>query len=194
MEVVKCEKCGEEITEGKFCPNCGTKVAEKVIENSKNEDNNVETKQDSAVNQDLQNQKITLNKSTLIVLLAVIIGLVVGFILYRVGGLVKEENAAIKVDISMTSYYGHIDYILEELGLDFDLVTMGANCYTGVQKNEFVTEKYGILHTEFRYCKTNYTTIFRVYNDERDQPLREPKAGELARFDSYGKKISSSTY
>ena len=100
------------------------------------------------------------------------------------------DNKAIKVDISMTSYYGNIDYILDELGLDFDLVTMGANCYTGVQKNEFKTEKYGILHTEFRYCKSNSTQVFRVYNTEEDQPLREPRYGELPSFDRYGKVVS----
>lgn len=109
----------------------------------------------------------------------------------------KEEerynNLPIKVDISMTSYYGSIDYILYELGLDFDLVTMGANCYTGVQKNEFETEKYGLLHTEFRYCKSNKTTVFRVYNSTNDQELREPKEGELPKFDEYGEKIKGNS-
>ena len=50
---------------------------------------------------------------------------------------------------------------------------MGANCFTGVQRNEFKTDKYGILYTEFRYCKSNRTTVFRVYNDAKDQELRE---------------------
>lgn len=105
----------------------------------------------------------------------------------------RYNNLPIKVDISMTSYYGSIDYILYELDLDFDLVTMGANCYTGVQKNEFETEKYGLLHTEFRYCKSNRTTVFRVYNSTNDQELREPKEGELAQFDEYGNKIKGSS-
>lgn len=103
----------------------------------------------------------------------------------------RYNNLPIKVDISMTSYYGTIEYILYELDLDFDLVTMGANCFSGVQRNEFKTDKYGILYTEFRYCKSNKTTVFRVYNDEKDQELREPKPGELTEFDEYGLKIDS---
>lgn len=102
----------------------------------------------------------------------------------------RYNNLPIKVDISMTSYYGDIEYILYELDLDFDLVTMGANCFTGVQKGEFRTEKYGILHTEFRYCKSNNTKTLRVYNDTKDQELRDPKPGELAEFDKYGEKIT----
>ena len=103
----------------------------------------------------------------------------------------RYNNLPVKVDISMTSYFGEIYYILYELGLDFDLVTMGANCFTGTQKGEFKTEKYGILHTEYRYCKSNYTLVFKVYNDSKDQELRDPKPGELAQFDKYGKKVKS---
>ncbi len=102
------------------------------------------------------------------------------------------SNKAIEVDISMTEHNGYIDLILEDLGLDFDLVTMGANCYTGVQKNSFTTERYGILYTEFRYCSANETTIFRVYNSETDQKLREPEQGELYSYDRYGFHIGSS--
>lgn len=89
----------------------------------------------------------------------------------------------------MTSNRGTVSFILYELGLNPALVTMGANCYTGVQKNEFKTEKYGILHTEFRYCKSSSSIAFRVYNDEDEQPLREPKDGELLKFDKYGNPI-----
>lgn len=126
----------------------------------------------------------------------IIVGIIMGVIIHSSNVRKEEErynNLPIKVNISMTSYYGTIEYILYELGLDFDLVTMGANCFTGVQKNEFNTEKYGILYTEFRYCKSNKTTIFRVYNDEKDQELREPKSGELAKFDQYGYKEKDDT-
>lgn len=128
--------------------------------------------------------------SIIVVVVIVIIGIVIGIILINKAKREEEyNNLPIKVNISMTSYYGNIDYILYELGLDFDLVTMGANCYSGVQKNEFKTIEYGLLHTEFRYCKSSSTQIFRVYNDEEDQPLREPKYGELSEFDKYGDKI-----
>ncbi|MFV0275305.1 MAG: hypothetical protein ACK5HL_03605 [Bacilli bacterium] len=133
----------------------------------------------------------------IIVLVIIIGGIITGITIHNNKIKARKEaeqkeleyynSLPIKVDISMTSYYGSISYILYEL--DLDLVTMGANCYTGVQRNEFKTEKYGVLYTEFRYCKSNSTTIFRVYNDEKDQPLREPKKGELSEFDKYGKKI-----
>ena len=126
--------------------------------------------------------------SIIVVVIALIIGVVIASIIYKK---YQYNNLPIKVDISMTSYYGDIEEILDELGLDTDLVTMGANCYTGVQRNEFSTTKYGILHTEFRYCALNETLVFRVYNDEKDQPLRDPKPGELPLFDKYGELISS---
>lgn len=122
----------------------------------------------------------------LIVLAIFVLGMFLAIFVYR-----SNIDKAIKVNITMTEYYGSIEYILEELGLDFDLVTMGANCYTGVQKNEFKTEKYGVLYTEFRYCKSNETTIFRVYNSSKDQKLREPKENELPKFNSYGRPTYS---
>lgn len=149
-------------------------------------------------NSNFKNKKFNINfnlsfKKIIIILVATILGVVIGFLIYKNNEKQKYESLPVKVDISMTSYYGTIDYILYEFDLDFDLVTMGANCFTGVQKNEFKTEKYGVLHTEFRYCKSNKTTILRIYNDETDQPLREPKYGEIPSFDAYGKKINNST-
>lgn len=135
-----------------------------------------------------------------IVIFLVIIGIIIGVLLYNnrkkeLKRLEEERynNLPIKIDISMTSYYGTITYILYELGLDFDLVTMGANCFTGVQRNEFKTDKYGILHTEFRYCEANKSLIFRVYNDENEQELRDPKPGEFPEFNQYGRNISSNS-
>ena len=126
-----------------------------------------------------------------IVLVVIIIAIGVAISIASIRNKEKQQqeyydSLPIKVDISMTSYYGTIEYILYELGLDFDLVTMGANCYTGVQRNEFDTEKFGKLYTEFRYCKSNETMIFRVYNKDSDQPLRQPKTGELSEFDKFG--------
>lgn len=175
MSEVKCKKCGCEIEVGmKYCPNCGEKKKENFL-NSK---------------------KIWIIFGIILILIISIIVIII----YNDKAQKEKEadeqerynNLPVKVDISMTSYYGTIEYILYELGLDFDLVTMGANCYTGVQRNEFKTEKYGILHTEFRYCKSNKTTVFRVYNDEKDQELREPKSWELTKFDEYGYIITTS--
>lgn len=144
----------------------------------------------------LKNRKIRV--IIIIVLIIIIGGIITGITIHNNKIKAQKEleyynSLPIKVDISMTSYYGSISYILYELDLDFDLVTMGANCYTGVQRNEFKTEKYGVLYTEFRYCKINSTTVFRVYNDEKDQPLRDPKTGELSEFDKYGEKVKDSS-
>lgn len=163
----KCKKCGSRVEEGvEFCSNCSKKRS-----------------------------NIFKNKKFLIFVVVIIITISIVLIIMHNKAVEEERynNLPIKVDISMTSYYGTIEYILYELDLDFDLVTMGANCLTGVQRNEFKTEKYGVLHTEFRYCQMNRTTVFRVYNDEKDQELRDPKSGELPQFDTYGKKLTTSS-
>ena len=179
MALIKCSECGKEISDkAKKCPHCGFKK-----------------KKEIKINLDFL-KKLDKKKIILLAGLIVIILILLSFLIISNNKKKEEErynNLPIKVDISMTSYYGSIDYILYELGLDFDLVTMGANCYTGVQKSEFNTEKYGILHTEFRYCKSNKTQTFRVYNDESDQELRDPNPGELASFDYYGDKITGSS-
>ena len=153
---------------------------------------------ESLSNSDEKKKKsIFKNKKIWIIIGVILVAIIVVVAIIIHNDKVKKEeqerynNLPIKVDISMTTYYGTIEYILYELDLDFDLVTMGANCYTGVQRNEFKTEKYGILYTEFRYCKSNKTTIFRVYNDSKDQELRDPNPGEIPEFDKYGEKISS---
>lgn len=138
-----------------------------------------------------KNKKIWIIIGVILVVIIVVVAIIIHNDKVKKEEQERYNNLPIKVDISMTTYYGTIEYILYELDLDFDLVTMGANCYTGVQRNEFKTEKYGILYTEFRYCKSNKTTIFRVYNDAKDQELRDPKPGEIAEFDKYGEKVSS---
>lgn len=101
----KCEKCGNTFSEELIaCPTC-------------NKNNN---------------KKIVILTIAFTIVIA-IISIIIAVILYNKK--IEQEkynNLPIKVDISMTSYYGNIDYILYELGLDLDLVTMGANCYTGV--------------------------------------------------------------
>lgn len=178
MALIKCKNCDYENEEAsKFCRNCGQPLEQQNV---------ILQYSNKTPNQNAQDKKVIYG-----IIIAVV--LVIVIIITNMGGKdskVKQKNIPPRINITMTSYYGNIDYILDELGLDFDLVTMGANCNTGVQKNEFKTEKYGVLHTEFRYCKYNETTIFRVYNDDKDQELREPKAGEVPVFDKYGKKIS----
>lgn len=173
MSEVKCKKCGCEVEEGmEFCAKCSEKKKKNIF----------------------KNKKLWIVLGIILIIVILIIAVIIHNDKVQKE---KEEaeqekynNLPIKVDISMTSYYGTIEYILYELDLDFDLVTMGANCFTGVQRNEFKTDKYGILYTEFRYCKSNRTTVFRVYNDAKDQELRDPKPGELAEFDEYGEKIA----
>jgi len=175
MLVVKCEKCGKENPkEVKICQNCGYK--KKLL---------------------FKNKKVLI--IIIIALVVIVGGTIIGVIIHS--NKIKAQKEAeqkeqeyynslpVKVDISMTSYYGTIEHILNEFDLDFNLVTMGANCFTGVQRNEFKTEKYGILHTEFIYCKSNRTSVFRVYNDEKEQPLRDPKEGELVKFNKYGARV-----
>lgn len=174
MSEVKCKKCGCEIKEGmEYCLKCSEKKEKNIFKNKK--------------------VLIIIGIVVLIAVLSITIVIIHNKVQREKEAAEQERynNLPIKVDISMTSYFGDIEYILYELDLDFDLVTMGANCFTGVQKGEFRTEKYGILHTEFRYCKSNYTKTFRVYNDMKDQELRDPKPGELAEFDKYGEKITN---
>ncbi len=200
MALVKCRECGKEMSDQAkvcphcgydnflfVCPECGYKIEDKSVLTCPNCGIKIKT----GINKD-KIKKVWLKNKNISLIVLVIVLIVISFIIFKVISNSQYKNLPIKVDISMTSYYGNIDYILDELGLDFDLVTAGANCFTGVQNGEFKTEKYGILHTEFRYCKSNRTQVFRVYNDEADQKLREPEFGELAEFDEYGDKVSSS--
>ena len=210
MAVIKCKECGKEMSDTlDACPHCGYKGD--IEEDSKEKEQTEETKQEEVKEEtktEEENKEQTQSEETPQVtniqiklpgFLAnkkvrtglIIAAIVIVLLIFVSPSDKTNKNLPIKVDISMTSYYGYIDFILDELGLDFDLVTMGANCYTGVQKNEFVTEKYGKLHTEFRYCKANETQVFRVYNVESDQPLRDPRPGELPTFDKYGNYKSS---
>ena len=201
MEKKFCGKCGKLITDPeKGCLECANGEVSDKTEVLEVVDENVAAGNVPAPEVVMPAAKPA-SKTGLIVGLSIggalflIVAIVVGVLIFSGVKAQQEEDyynsLPVKVDYSMTSYYGSIEYILLELDLDFDLVTMGANCYTGVQENEFQTEKYGILHTEFRYCKSNKTTVFRVYNTEQDQPLRDPKPGELPVFDSYGYKKSS---
>jgi len=207
-EVIKCPKCGEEISEGKdFCANCGTKkdaIIEKVCAGcGRKIDNSIKfcpscggsafnDVNSAPVVQPIYNSAPVQKKSYLGLIIGGVCGvfalilLIVGILVVK--GINDYNNLPIKVDITMNSYYGSIEPILNELGLDFDSVTSGGNCFTGTQYGTFDTKKYGVLHTEFSYCKSNTRLTFRVYNSEKDQKLRDPRPGELAEFDSYGKK------
>ena len=212
MALIKCPDCGKEISDkATACIHCGCPIEEnkeiekskteekiakepdttKIAEEPKNSDSpeepkKVESKTNTEyVNVPVVNKKVA--KKILIFLSLIIIAIFLIIIATKNGG------KAIKVDISMNSWYGSIDNILDDFGIDFYAVTGGANCYSGVKTNKFETEKYGILYTEFSYCKTTNTQRFRIYNIESDQPLRKPKAGELPTYDSYGDKNTDST-
>ena len=206
-----CKKCGAEIINDiKFCPKCGTNQNDEI--NSKKcpgcgaeilndtrfcDKCGYKLKDDGPVQNNAENKPHEKKKSHA---LAIILSIVGGFLLLFliigivVGVSIKNnmdyENLPVKVDISMSQYYGNIDYILEDFGLDFDLVTKGGNCYSGVQTGSFETEKYGILHTEYSYCKSNKSLTFRLYNLEKDQKLRKAKPGEVPIYDEYGKRVN----
>lgn len=181
----QCPNCGAKIKENsKFCDSCGSKLDTMITEPNISSD----TQQTNKTNQKKSPVlAIVLSVVGVVVLLIIIIAVAVGLTIKKT---VDYENLPVKVDVSMSNYYGSIDYILEDFGLDFDLVTKGGNCYSGVQTGSFETEKYGILHTEYSYCKSNQTLTLRVYNLEKDQKLREPKDGEVPLYDLYGKRIS----
>ena len=220
MALIKCPDCGKEISDkAKNCIHCGCPIEEskepelpkseeekeekpekpvveesdtnKTPEETKNNDTPEETKEVESktnteyVNIPVVNKKV--DKKILISLSVIIIAI------FLITVATKNGSKAIKVDISMNSWYGSIDDILDNFGIDFYAVTGGANCYSGVKTNKFETEKYGTLYTEFSYCKTTNTQRFRIYNIESDQPLREPKAGELPTYNSYGEKTTDST-
>ena len=189
-----CGNCGAEIKSGvAFCPGCGAPTKkEKVVNNV------VEPQMNNTYNQIPPMNTANPNKKTNLVPLFIVLG-VIGFLFITgiiIGAVVisnkkKVDSYPPRVNISMTSYYGYIDYILDEFDLDFDEVTMGGNCYSGTISQTFHTVKYGTLHTEYRYCKSNETLVFRLYNSEQDQPLRDPNPGEVPEFDSKGYKVSS---
>ncbi len=189
MNKVFCAGCGAKINKTeKFCPSCGTPVGQAIVQ----------TPVQQPVQQPVTNKK---NNTPLIIALCCIgVFFIIAFIvLVLIISAVKsdEEYSSLppRVEYALTGEYAVVDYILEELDLDFDQVTAGANCYSGVQNRTFNTVKYGVLHTEFSYCKSNGTQSLRIYNSEVDQKLRDPNPGELPEIDSYGYiKNSSRSY
>lgn len=186
MALISCPECGKKVSDtAKTCIHCGFQLS----------DDNIVDKVENVTN-DIKNK---LGKKKLIgigiAVAILIIGLIVFFVVKDANDKkAYEESKAIRVDITMNSWYGDIEYILDDFGLEFYAITSGANCYSGVKKNQFETEKYGILYTEFTYCKSNDVQRLRVYNKESDQPLRDAKPGEINTYDSYGYRESISNY
>ena len=202
---VFCTKCGEKVSgDEKFCPACGTPVKKDNVCPSCGNEIEKGTKFCDKCGASLTDEvkkeqpKPVKKKHTVAIVLSIIGGVLllaligVGAFILSIKHEVEEEerynNLPVKVDISMSNYYGSIEYILEDFDLDFDLVTKGGNCYSGVQEATFETEKYGILHTEYSYCKSSKSLTFRLYNLDSEQELREPKQGELPTYDKYGYK------
>ncbi len=197
MEESKCLKCGKEVLEGaSLCSEC--------LQNEINK--NVENNNTNVVVKDVKNANNVNNKKLIIIIagfVAVILAIFGGLGLYsnyqeeleeeREREEAREERREYnsrppKVDISMGEWYGTVEYILLDLGIDFDFATGGATCLTGMQSTTFNHEEYGVLHIEFRYCKSNNTQLLRIYNSESDQKLREPKDGEVPKYTKYGRR------
>lgn len=200
MALVKCAECGKEISDkAESCPNCGfvnkeyvskengSEINESEVHNQNYEnfvDSNTKQKTSFEINKIIKNKK---NILAVLILAVIIIAIVIAC------SKKVEDSKAIKVDITMNAWYGDIEEILDDFGIEFYAVTGGANCYSGTKTNSFETEKYGILYTEFTYCKSNKVQRFRLYNKSSDQELREPKPGEINTYDSYGERKSSTT-
>lgn len=115
------------------------------------------------------------------------IGIVVGVILFAMLMIYfASDSKAIKVDYRMDEPDGTIEFILADLGIEFDDVASGVNCLSGMSEKTFNTEKYGVLHTEFTYCNYTNTVHFRIYNLESEQSLRNPTKSEKLEYDSFG--------
>lgn len=193
MALISCPECGKKVSDtSKTCVHCGFDLS----------NINVEKEQVKGVSDEtniISNTKNKMDKKKFIWIgIAVgilVIGLIIFFVIKGINDKKEyEASKAIKVDITMNSWYGAIDYILDDFGIEFYAVTSGANCYSGTKTNQFETEKYGILYTEFTYCKSNKIQRLRVYNKSSDQPLRNAEPGELIKYDSYGDRISNSYY
>ena len=179
MSLIKCPECGKQISDtSEKCVHCGFQIGEKKEEK-------IEREKDLKIKVSKKDAKKYL------------IGIICAFAVIVIVCLIvfsgKAQKKAIRVNITMNSWYGDIEGILNDFGLEFYSVTSGANCYSGVKKNRFETEKYGVLYTEFTYCKSNKVQRFRLYNLESDQPLRDPKNGEMATYDSLGYKKTDSS-
>ncbi|MBQ6687186.1 MAG: zinc ribbon domain-containing protein [Bacilli bacterium] len=183
MALINCPECGKEVSDSaKNCIHCGYKLNDS--------SDNIEKIKD--ITNDITKKY---GKKKLIYIGAIIIIVIIA-IIALVGSkkAEDEENSkAIRVDITMNSWYGSIEEILDDFDLEFYAVTSGANCFSGVKTNQFETEKYGILYTEFTYCKSNDIQRFRLYNKAADQPLRDPEPGEINSYSSLGSRESNSS-
>ena len=223
MALIVCDECGNEYSnKAPACPKCGNPTTVKdtpVIEHihdeetheekheevheekheEVHEEEHVEHEHEHVVeHKEEKDDPVTKTKKKNKLLIPIIAGAAVLLIVIIVVVSVlvskkKEEEKAIRVDITMNSWYGEIDLILEDFGIEFYSVTGGANCYSGTKTNSFETEKYGILYTEFTYCKSSEVQRFRIYNKSSDQELRDPKPGELTSYDTYGYRSGSSS-
>ena len=137
---VFCTKCGEKVSgDEKFCPACGTPVKKDNVCPSCGNEIEKGTKFCDKCGASLTDEvkkeqpKPAKKKHTLAIVLSIIggvllLGLIgVGAFILSIKHEVDEENRynnlPVKVDISMSNYYGSIEYILEDFDLDFELLT-----------------------------------------------------------------------
>ena len=195
MALIKGKECGKEYSDNaSACPKCGNPTIEEKnndVEQEHQEEIKTENIEKSTEISEQNQESKKGNK----IIVGVIVGasIIIAILVIVIVLLTKADknDKAIRVDITMNSWYGSIEYILEDFGIEFYAVTSGANCFSGVKTNSFETEKYGTLYTEFTYCKSNNIQRFRIYNKSKDQELREPKTGEINSYDSLGYRKSS---
>ena len=187
---VFCTKCGEKVSgDEKFCPACGTPVKKDNVCPSCGNEIEKGTKFCDKCGASLTDEvkkeqpKPVKKKHTLAIVLSIIggvllLGLIgVGAFILSIKHEVDEEtrynNLPVKVDISMSNYYGSIEYILEDFDLDFDLVTKGGNCYSGVQEATFETENIISLQLPGESAKFNELWFFNYFKKETQKLIQE---------------------
>lgn len=119
-------------------------------------------------------EKLKDNKELVIAIGLVAIALIAMFIRMSINKRPPEIDIKMvsRTEYEIDSIILNMKEVCDELGIDFDSVQSGANCFSGTQKNSYETEKYGIIYTEVSYCNEERIHV-RIYNSAKDQKLRE---------------------
>ncbi len=85
-------------------------------------------------------------------------------ILFSLAGCGKDSTLE-KINVKGTSY-GELLDIMNKYSddIDFDTITAGANCFTGMTTKQIKTEKYGEVTVEFSYCKSSESYYIHIFN------------------------------
>ena len=139
MALIKCPECGKEISDNAVsCPNCGYPFAKETSKNLKSFDNK--------------------RTRMCIVIFSCVIVPIIG-IIFILG------NSKEKINVTGNNGFEYLE-IIERYGRDinFDGITIGANCYTGKQTKTVQSKKYGKVTVEFSYCNPTNSYYIHVYN------------------------------